>query len=234
MKWAWIALAALLGVAATNASAQMLDLSGQFQCVQGCYGDVVGGPTFVSQNGTELRLVNEAGVTSRAWIDRPGHIWAQAWDEGADYSADGMVIHFENGTVWQRVGAVVAPPPPPGAIPVPVPGPAVGAIEPTLPATQAFDGRWNVVIFTQSGPCPTGVQSIVRISNGAVLAEDANSMVSVQGHVAPNGAVGVSVSAGSQQASAAGQLSLSTGSGTWQGQGNAGFCTGVWQATRSG
>jgi hypothetical protein len=55
--------------------------------------------------------VNEAGVPSRGWIDYPGHIWAEAWNEGAFYSPDGMTIQFDNGTVWQRVVdvPVVAP-----------------------------------------------------------------------------------------------------------------------------
>ena len=60
------------------------------------------GPAFVTQNGWELNLVNEAGQPSRAWIDYPGHIWAQYWNEGAVYSPDGMTIQFDNGSVWQR------------------------------------------------------------------------------------------------------------------------------------
>jgi hypothetical protein len=72
-------------------------LSGQFQCIAGCAG--VGGPAFVTQNGWDLNLVNEIGQPSRAWIDWPGHIWVQSWNEGAVYSADGMTIQFDNGTV---------------------------------------------------------------------------------------------------------------------------------------
>jgi len=230
------AAAALMSAAVTNASAQVLDLSGQFQCVQGCVGGLVGGPAQISQFGTELHLVNEAGEPMRAWIDWPGHIWVKYWDEGAVYSPDGMVIHFENGTIWQRVGVVV-PVPVPGPIYAPVRSRAAGPIEPVPlapSATGAFDGHWNVVIFTQSGSCPSGVQSSVRISNGAVFNDQGGAMVNLQGRVAANGSVGVSVSAGSQQASGEGRLTRSAGSGTWQGQGNAGFCSGVWQATRNG
>ena len=46
------------------------------------------------------------------WLDRlSGHIWAEAWNEGAFYSPDGMTIQFDNGTVWHRVVEVpvVAP-----------------------------------------------------------------------------------------------------------------------------
>jgi hypothetical protein len=38
----------------------------------------------------------------KSWVDYPGHIWAQYWDEGAVYSPDGMTIQFDNGSVWQR------------------------------------------------------------------------------------------------------------------------------------
>jgi hypothetical protein len=80
---------------------QVLNLSGQFQCVEGCAGEQPG-PAFVTQNRWDLNLVNEVGQPTRAWVDWPGHIWAQSWNEGAVYSADGMTIQFDNGTVWRR------------------------------------------------------------------------------------------------------------------------------------
>jgi hypothetical protein len=83
-------------------------LSGQFQCIAGCAG--VAGPAFVTQNGWDLNLVNEIGQPSRAWIDWPGHIWVQSWNEGAVYSADGMTIQFDNGTVWARNVILMVPP----------------------------------------------------------------------------------------------------------------------------
>ena len=83
-------------------------LSGQFQCIAGCAG--VGGPAFVTQNGWDLNLVNEIGQPSRAWIDWTGHIWVQSWNEGAVYSADGMTIQFDNGTVWAKNVILVVPP----------------------------------------------------------------------------------------------------------------------------
>ena len=111
MKAGLVALAALMAVASTEVSAQVLNLTGQFQCVQGCSAGLVGQPAFVTQNGWILNLVNDAGQASRAWIDWPGHIWAQYWDEGAVYSPDGMTIHFDHGTVWQR-DLVTLPPSP--------------------------------------------------------------------------------------------------------------------------
>ena len=92
-------LVALGALGITSASAQVL-LSGEYQCVQNCEGP---GVARVTQNGFELNLVNEVGQPSRAWIDYPGHIWVQYWNEGAVYTPDGMTIQFDRGSVWQRV-----------------------------------------------------------------------------------------------------------------------------------
>src|ERR1700751_2127133 len=90
------------GLMGTNASAQTVDLTGTYQCVRMCRGDL---PAHVTQNGTELNLLTEAGVPSRAWPDwfsPASRIWIDAFNEGAVYSPDGMVIQFDNGTIWQR------------------------------------------------------------------------------------------------------------------------------------
>jgi hypothetical protein len=97
-------LGAAVAIAATSTDAApqaVLDLSGAFRCVQGC----VGSPAalaYVTQNGWQLNVVNEAGLPTRAWIDWPGHVWLQDWNEGALYSPDGMTIQFDRGTVWRR------------------------------------------------------------------------------------------------------------------------------------
>ena len=96
--------------AGSNAFAQYIEnLSGQFVCVQNCITSVPGQYAYVTQNGWTVNLVNEAGVPSRGWIDHPGHLWAEFWNEGAVYSPDGNTIQFDNGTVWERY----VPPPPP-------------------------------------------------------------------------------------------------------------------------
>src|SRR5262245_65445221 len=88
---------AVFGVlAATDASAQV-DLNGPYRCVQMCR-DGLPGPAFVTQSGWDLNMVNEAGEQARAWIDRPGRIWATGWNQGAIYYPDGMVIHLDRGT----------------------------------------------------------------------------------------------------------------------------------------
>lgn len=102
MKTGLFVLAALgLMFSATVLAQEVLNLSGQFRCVQGCEAGLVNQPVYVAQRGWDLRLLNEAGVPARAWIDRPGHLWVQSWNEGAVYSADGMTIWFRRGTVWE-------------------------------------------------------------------------------------------------------------------------------------
>ena len=118
MKATLIALfgaAAAIAASTIGASAQVLNLSGQFQCVQGCVAAPLA-PAFVTQADWQLNLVNEAGIPSRGWIDYPGHFWAEAWNEGAIYSPDGMTIQFDRGTVWQRIVTLPLPPRPPPLI----------------------------------------------------------------------------------------------------------------------
>ena len=109
-----IALIALSALAVTHASAQSVgtqswvpNLSGLFRCVHNCAG---AGLASVAQEGWQLSLTNEGGQPSRAWISWPGHIWAQDWNEGAVYSADGFTIQFDRGSVW----VLVVPQPVPG------------------------------------------------------------------------------------------------------------------------
>ena len=240
-------LAAAAALAATDASAQgLVDLSGRYRCVQVCR-EGLAGPAFVTQSGTQLNLLNEAGEPSRAWIDWNGHIWAQNWNEGAIYSPDGMSIQFDRGTVWQRdLGeAMLAPLPPPSrgrkpalgvAAPVAPPAPPVerAAVARTAVArAAAFDGNWSVVISTESGGCDPQYRFGVQIINGNVVYEGGGP-ANVQGQVAPNGSISVSVSSGGQQANGQGRMARNTGAGNWRGQGPAGACAGSWQAARRG
>jgi hypothetical protein len=83
-------------------------IGGQYTCASNCIATAPGSFAYVTQNGWSLNLVNEIGIPSRAWIDRPGHFWAENWNVGALYSPDGNTIQFDNGVVWQRY----VPPPP--------------------------------------------------------------------------------------------------------------------------
>src|SRR5579871_1016433 len=66
------AIAVLAALFATGASAQVqgVDLNGRYQCVVLCLGGP-GGFAFITQNGWQLNVVNEAGQASRAWVDYP-------------------------------------------------------------------------------------------------------------------------------------------------------------------
>jgi hypothetical protein len=245
-------LAVLAAIGATEASAQGVNLTGQYRCVQLCAGGLQGQPAYITQNGSRMNLLNEAGEPSRAWVDWSGHIWAESYREGALFSTDGMTIQFDRGSIWQRdLGEPPAAPPATKrvirtdkkgkritvVVPVTPAQPAVASARPVparaAPVVTAYDGDWSVVIMTQSGGCDRAYRYGVRIANGDVV-YDGGGPVDLQGHVFSNGSVRVSVSGAGQRADGQGRLSRSMGTGTWQGQGSLGSCTGVWQAERRG
>jgi hypothetical protein len=100
----------LIAAPATQASAPVLYV-GQFQCAQGC---APGLCRRGLRHADKLvaQPVNEAEIPSRASNEWSGHLWAENWNEGATYSADGLTIQFDRGTVLQRVVAVPVVPPP--------------------------------------------------------------------------------------------------------------------------
>jgi hypothetical protein len=98
------AIVLLAGFFATGVSAQSINLTGAYRCVEACRTGP-GAPAFITQNGPNLNLLNEAGQPARAWPDllAPAtRIWVDAWNEGAVYSPDGMTVQFDNGTIWVR------------------------------------------------------------------------------------------------------------------------------------
>jgi hypothetical protein len=109
MRTVFAAIAMSAAVVATDASAQGVNLTGPYRCVAGC-ASAGPGLAFITQNGWELNLVNEVGQPSRGWVDYPGRLWIARANLGAIYSPDGMIIQFDNGTIWQR--ALEGPPPP--------------------------------------------------------------------------------------------------------------------------
>jgi hypothetical protein len=240
MKIGLFAVVALIAMVSAEASAQVLDLSGRYRCVQGCVDGLIGQPAYITQHGWDMRLVNEAGVASRAWIDRPGHIWVDYWHEGAVYSVDGLTLQFARGTVWQRDLAALTPVVPGfSAAPVPslAPRPLRSArvaptrIERAPRGNHVFDGSWSVVIHTQAGGCGPEYRYGVQIINGNITT-DVGESAGVSGRVLPNGAVSVNVLAGGASAVGQGRLSPTNGSGTWRGESSGVSCTGVWQAAR--
>jgi hypothetical protein len=117
MRLVTATIAGLAALLSTQALAQApINLSGRYICLRGCAAGVPGESAFITQNGTEMNVVNETGASSRAWIDGPGHIWVADYNQGAIFSPNGMVIQFDKGTVWHR--APVPMPPPPGPVPM--------------------------------------------------------------------------------------------------------------------
>ena len=88
-----------------------------------------------------------------------------------------------------------------------------------------------MAIYTPRGDCGS-VRVAARIVGGRVYSKDESYQSN--GVVSASGVIRVSVAAGGQQAFGVGRLSRTLGSGTWQGQGSAGFCAGIWQAERRG
>ena len=92
MKRLLLATAMVAALAATGASAQSINLTGIYTCVDKCQG---GFPAHVTQNGYSLNLLTEAGVPARAWPDwfsPASRIWIDAFIEGAVYSPDGIAF----------------------------------------------------------------------------------------------------------------------------------------------
>ena len=115
MRYLPLVIGAVAAFAAGGASAQSINLTGTYRCVQDCRDGYLGAPAFVTQNGENLNLVTESGDAYRAWPDVTApnsRIWIDARNESAVYSPDGMRIQFDDGRVWQR--DIGLPPPPPG------------------------------------------------------------------------------------------------------------------------
>ena len=101
------AIALSAAFVATDASPQV-NLTGRYRCVELCQAPP-GGYAYITQNGTEMNVVNDVGEASRAWVDYPGRIWVDRANQGAVYSPDGFRVQFDRGTVWER--APELPPP---------------------------------------------------------------------------------------------------------------------------
>ncbi len=94
-------IAAVTAFGAADASAQGANLTGRWRCVELCLGPP-GSFAYITQNGWELNVVNDAGEPSRAWVDYPGRIWVERANQGAIYSPDGNTLQFDRGSLWRR------------------------------------------------------------------------------------------------------------------------------------
>jgi hypothetical protein len=88
---------------------------------------------------------------------------------------------------------------------------ALSAASPSL-ARSNFDGDWSVVIETRGGACMPTLRYPVAISDG-IVANGGETPATIQGRVAPNGAVRVTVQSGGSWASGSGRLTTTSGSG---------------------
>ncbi len=90
-----------LGLMSSPASADALNLTGRYICVENCHG-MLWRAAYVTQNGSDVSLLTEANQPIRAWPDwfSPNRRWIDEWHSGAVYSPDGTIIQFVNGTIW--------------------------------------------------------------------------------------------------------------------------------------
>jgi hypothetical protein len=100
-----LVVAAALGVTGAAAQVEGVDLNGRWRCMELCLG-APGSFAFITQNGWEMNIVNDAGQPSRAWVDYPGRIWVDHANQGAIYSPDGLRLQFDRGTIWLRAPEV--------------------------------------------------------------------------------------------------------------------------------
>ena len=69
MKMTSSAIGILAVLAAGQASAQSVNLTGPYRCIEACRAGPPGAPAFITQNGADISLLNEAGESVRAWPD---------------------------------------------------------------------------------------------------------------------------------------------------------------------
>jgi hypothetical protein len=114
-------------------------------------------------------------------------------------------------------------------------GLALGAVGLSLVPASArdarFDGNWSVLVITESGSCDAAYRYGVSVDNGAVHYRG-ESGIDVTGSVDDNGRVRVRIGRGEQTAQGTGQLSATSGSGTWSGSSSSSRCQGRWEAER--
>jgi len=106
------------------------------------------------------------------------------------------------------------------APPQPRPAPAVN-----------YDGRWSVVIITDSGSCDRAYRYGVRISGGRLYYQGDSAAV-INGQVDARGNVVVNLRYGQSSANGSGHLTESDGEGRWQGASTSASCSGRWEAER--
>jgi hypothetical protein len=102
---------------------------------------------------------------------------------------------------------------------------------PAKSARTSFDGYWSILIVTDAGSCDHAYRFGLRIAGGRLF-YDGVANVELSGRVDARGNVRVGLRQGDSIAQGTGQLSESSGSGSWQGASPTARCSGHWLAAR--
>lgn len=98
-----------------------------------------------------------------------------------------------------------------------------------------YDGSWTMVLTTTNGHC--GVINIgVAIAGGHISATSGKFVahrIALNGQIWGSGKTKINGVAGPRQAIGIGRFTRVKGSGTWNGTGPSGVCSGVWAAARA-
>jgi hypothetical protein len=97
-----------------------------------------------------------------------------------------------------------------------------------------FDGNWSMTAVTTRGHCGT-IPIGMGISGGRIHSTGgafAFYPIQLGGRVSASGSVSLTAVAGPRIAHGTGRFSGARASGTWNGKGPSGLCSGVWSAER--
>ena len=95
-----------------------------------------------------------------------------------------------------------------------------------------FDGKWSVVLVTESGMCDARYNYSLSVQDGQIrpVSKASTNGATVSGRVGSDGSVGLNVSTSAASGSASGRLGAQSGSGTWR---VSALCSGRWTARRN-
>lgn len=95
----------------------------------------------------------------------------------------------------------------------------------------AFDGTWNVTFTPRAGNCHASNTVPFNVYGTHVSSAGGGK---VTGGITRNGNVTVRITVGASWADGRGRLAGNSGAGRWRGLITGDYCSGVWQAIRSG
>ena len=97
-------------------------------------------------------------------------------------------------------------------------------------ARSAYDGFWDLVFATQSGPWDPSYRFTANVSDGIVSHPN---LVKFKGYVAKSNSVHTSVTVHDKFTSGTGRLFGTSGRGQWSGREGGARCAGYWTAQRN-